>query len=76
MEYLTQIIVHHAQNAHWFIFIAIILAGFNIPFSADLLILAAALLAATVVPEHTWLLFLASYLVVIFPQCALIGLAD
>ena len=57
MERLTEIIVHHAHNAHWYVFIAIILAGFNIPFSADLLILAAAILAATVVPEHTLHLF-------------------
>jgi membrane protein DedA with SNARE-associated domain len=57
MEYLTGIIAHHAHHAHWYIFIAIILAGFNVPLSADLLILAAAVLAATIVPEHTWLLF-------------------
>ncbi len=57
MEHMTQIISHHAHNAHWYIFIAIILAGFNIPFSADLLILLAAVLAATIVPENSWLLF-------------------
>jgi membrane-associated protein len=57
MEHLINIITHHAQNAHWYIFIAILLAGFNIPFSADLLILVAAILAATIVPENTWLLF-------------------
>lgn len=57
MEHLTEIITRHAHIAHWYIFIAIILAGFNIPFSADLLILIAAILAATVVPEHTWILF-------------------
>lgn len=57
MEHLKEIIIHHAPHAHWYIFVAIILAGFNIPFSADLLILIAAILAATVVPEHTWLLF-------------------
>jgi membrane protein DedA with SNARE-associated domain len=57
MEHLTEIIANHAHNAHWYIFVAIILAGFNIPFSADLLILAAAILAATIVPEHTWILF-------------------
>lgn len=57
MDTLIDLIISHAQNAHWYIFIAIILAGFNIPFSADLLILAAALLVATVVPENAWLLF-------------------
>jgi membrane-associated protein len=57
MEHLTEIITQHAHNAHWYIFIAIILAGFNLPFSADILILISAILAATVVPEHKWLLF-------------------
>ncbi len=57
MEQITQIIANHAQNAHWYLFIAIILAGFNVPFSADVLILVAAILAATIVPEHTWLLY-------------------
>lgn len=57
MEQLTQIITQHAHNAHWYLFIAILLAGFNIPFSADALILIAAILAATIVPEHTWLLY-------------------
>lgn len=57
MEDLAAIITHHAHNAHWYIFIAIILAGFNIPLSADVLILLAAIIAATIVPEHAWLLF-------------------
>lgn len=57
MEYLTTLISDHAHNAHWYIFFALILAGFNIPFSADLLILLAAVLAATVIPENIWLLF-------------------
>jgi membrane protein DedA with SNARE-associated domain len=57
MEQLTEIITQHAHKAHWYIFAAIILAGFNVPFSADLLILAAAVLAATIIPEHTWILF-------------------
>ncbi len=57
MEYLTDLIARHAHHAHWYLFAAIMLAGFNIPFSADILILLAAVLAATVVPEHLWLLF-------------------
>src|SRR5262245_40749867 len=57
MEYLTEFISHHAHNPHWYIFIAVILAGFNMPFSADILILVAAVLAATIVPENTWILF-------------------
>jgi membrane-associated protein len=57
MGNLTEIITQHASNAHWYIFFALILAGFNIPFSADLLILVAAILAATIIPEHAWLLY-------------------
>lgn len=57
MEHLTGLITQHAHNAHWYIFVAIILAGFNVPFSADILILLAAVLAATVVPENAWILF-------------------
>jgi len=54
---LVEFITTQAPYAHWYIFTAIILAGFNLPFSADVLILLSAILAATVVPEHTWLLF-------------------
>lgn len=58
MEYLTELVSHHAHYAHWYVFIAIVLAGFNVPFSADLLILLSAVLAATVVPENTLHLYL------------------
>lgn len=57
MENIAELITRHAPNAHWYIFVALILAGFNIPFSADVLILVAAILAATVVPENFWQLF-------------------
>jgi membrane-associated protein len=57
MDYLIEWIVQHAREAHWYLFVAIILAGFNIPLSIDLLMLVAAIVAATLVPENTWLLF-------------------
>lgn len=60
MDFLSELIAHHASNAHWYIFTAIILAGFNLPFSADVLILIAAVLAATIVPENTIILFVSS----------------
>ncbi len=62
MEALIQWISGHAPYAHWFIFGAILLAGFNIPISADLLILVGAFLAATLVPEHTIHLYLSVFL--------------
>lgn len=54
MEYLLELIMRHAHNAHWYVFVGIILAGFNIPLSTDLLILLSAFIAATILPEHTW----------------------
>ncbi len=62
MDNLIVWITEHAQHAHWFIFIAILLAGFNIPISADVLIVGAAVLAATLIPQHIWHLYLAIFL--------------
>lgn len=59
MDTFIDIISRHAHQAHWYIFTAIILAGFNIPISTDALILLSAFLAAAIVPEHTWHLFFA-----------------
>jgi membrane-associated protein len=58
MERLNEFILQNAPYAHWYIFGAILLAGANIPICIDLIILASALLAAQVIPEHTVLLFL------------------
>ncbi len=57
MEAIINWIVSHADKAHLFIFIAILLAGFNIPISIDLLVIIGAILAATTVPENTWVIF-------------------
>ncbi|MBS0615125.1 MAG: DedA family protein [Verrucomicrobia bacterium] len=62
MDGLISWITAHAAHAHWIIFGALLLAGFNIPISADLLIIASALLAATIIPEHTIHLYLAIFL--------------
>lgn len=62
MEALTQFILQHAQHAHWLIFGALMLAGLNIPVSEDLMIILSATLAATAVPENTYILFLAVFL--------------
>jgi membrane protein DedA with SNARE-associated domain len=59
MHALIDWIVLHASHAHWFIFGALILAGLNIPFSADFMIIVAGFLAATVVPDHLWHLYVA-----------------
>ncbi len=66
MDTLVEWIVSHAENAHWFVFGSILLAGLNIPISADVIIIISAILAATVVPEKLWLLFFS-----VFISCAL-----
>ena len=58
MDSLINWLIEHAPYAHWYIFAAILLAGINIPISVDLLIVGAAFLAATLIPEHVWHLYL------------------
>lgn len=62
MDSLIQIIFEHAQYAHWIVFGALMLAGLNVPISEDLMIIFSAVLAATVVPENTYKLFLGVFL--------------
>lgn len=52
MESLIEWLLQHAEHAHWYIFVAILLAGFNIPISADILLVMGGFLAATIIPEH------------------------
>lgn len=62
MDVLIDFIYRHAAHAHWIIFSALMLAGFNIPISEDLMIIISALLAATIVPENVVPLFLGVFL--------------
>ena len=62
MESLIEWILQHASQAHWVIFIAILLAGINIPISVDVLLVGAAFLAATLIPDHLWHLYFAIFL--------------
>ncbi len=62
METIVQFIFEHAQHAHWIVFGALMLAGLNIPVSEDLMIIFSAVLAATVVPENVYKLFLGVFL--------------
>ncbi len=57
IEAFNNLVTQHASHAHWYVFGALILAGFNIPLSADALILLSAFLAAIIIPEHTWHLY-------------------
>jgi len=58
MNSLITLITEHAHVAHWYVFIAILLAGVNVPICIDLLILMSAFLATMVIPEHALYLFL------------------
>lgn len=62
MDTIIDWITSHAEQAHWMIFGCILLAGFNIPFSLDILTIIAAVLAATIVPENVFPLFLSIFL--------------
>jgi membrane-associated protein len=62
MDTLIQFLFDNAHYAHWMIFGALMLAGFNIPISEDLMIILSAVLAATVVPENTIILFVTVFL--------------
>ena len=62
MEPIIQFLFDYAQQAHWIVFGALLLAGFNIPISEDLLIILSAVIAATIVPENTLILFLGVFL--------------
>jgi membrane protein DedA with SNARE-associated domain len=59
---MDSFIFEHAAYAHWIVFGALILAGFNIPVSEDLMIIFSAVLSATVVPENTAKLFVGVFL--------------
>jgi membrane protein DedA with SNARE-associated domain len=51
-----------APYVHYISFSLLVLAGFNLPISEDLVIIVSASIAATVVPEHTVYIFLACFL--------------
>lgn len=57
IEWITQ----YPNCSHWIIFGAILLAGLNIPISIDLILIFSAVLAATVLPEHTPHLFMSVF---------------
>jgi len=62
MDSIIQFIFENAQYAHWIVFGALMLAGLNVPISEDLMIIFSAVLAATVVPENTYKLFMGVFL--------------
>ena len=62
MESLLEMICNYAEHGHWIIFVLLLLAGLNIPFSEDLLVITGGILVNTCVPENfskmfIWLFF-------------------
>ncbi len=62
MESILAFITENASYAHWAVFGLLILAGFNVPISEDLMIILSGVLAGTVVPENVYKLFIAVFL--------------
>lgn len=62
METFIHLLSTQALYAHWIFFFLLILAGFNLPISEDLIVLSSAVIAATVVPQNTYKLFVFVFL--------------
>lgn len=58
MQQIVEFIVKNSAYAPWMTFGCILLAGFNIPLSIDVIMVLSAFLAATTIPEHTFSLYL------------------
>lgn len=54
MESFINFICLYAHEAYWILFILLLLAGLNVPFSEDIIILVAGMIGSTCIPEH-WL---------------------
>lgn len=57
MESILELVCIHAHDAHWIMFIMLLLAGMNIPISEDFILLAGGIIASTCIPEHTFHLY-------------------
>lgn len=52
----------HIEYAHWIFFALLMLAGLNVPFSEDLIVITAGALAATLSPISPWIFYLIIFL--------------
>lgn len=57
MDSIVAFFTSHAPHAHWIVFSLLLVAGFNLPISEDLLIIISAILASTIIPENLVKLF-------------------
>jgi len=58
MDQIVEFIVNNSRYAPWMTFTLVLLAGFNLPISIDVIIVLSAFLAATTIPEHTFTLYI------------------
>ena len=66
IESMAQWLTVHADHAPLFVFGLLLLAGFSLPISEDLLVIVSGVVASTVIPEQTVPLFIAVFFWVIF----------
>ena len=62
MDILNLLSVSMAENLHFISFGLLLLAGINFPVSEDLVFLISASIAATIIPENTYLIFAGCFL--------------
>jgi membrane protein DedA with SNARE-associated domain len=62
MNTITEILFAMAPNVHFISFGLLILAGFNMPVSEDLVFIVSASIAATIVPENTVYIFIGCFM--------------
>lgn len=58
MESFFSFICEQAPNAHWGLFLLLMLAGFNVPISEDLILLTGGAIASTCISDHTMRMYL------------------
>ncbi len=57
MDYISEILFQMAPNVHFISFGLLLLAGFNLPISEDIVFIISASIAATIVPENRYMIF-------------------
>ena len=62
MDIINLLSVSMAENLHFISFGLLLLAGLNFPVSEDLVFIISASIAATIIPENTYLIFFGCYL--------------
>lgn len=74
MESWMLTVCTYAPQAHWILFLLLLLSGFNIPISEDFLLILGGALCSTCIPEHTFRMWLFLYLGCIFSAWIAYGL--